>query len=122
MREVPDPDAAADDRRVAAVHVERAQRTDEVTGDHEVVRFVDRDAVRIESVVGRREGPRLHRLQSGVVLDHPSRCRAVRAAHEGDEKAAVLERGELVGDGGLGGLSERMNVGRRGCVTSKKKT
>ena len=33
-REIPHPDAAAAVRRVAPVHVERAQGTDEVAGDH----------------------------------------------------------------------------------------
>ena len=102
LREIPDPDAAADVRRVAAVDVERAQRTDEVAGDHEVVRFVDRDAVRIESV-GREDvtGHACTNASSGVVLDHPPGLRAIRATHERHEKAAVAERGELVGDGCL---------------------
>ena len=73
LREIPDPDAAADVRRVATVHVQRAQRTDEVTGDHQVVRFVDRDAVRIESVLGRLDRPRLHGLQSWSCTRPPVR-------------------------------------------------
>ena len=100
-REIPHPDAAAEVRRVAVVDMERAQRADEVAGDHEVVRFVDRDAVRIESV--RREARRATsaRTPFGVVLDHPPGLRAIPATHERHEKAAVAERGELVGDGCL---------------------
>ena len=95
LREIPDPDAAADVRAAAtAVDMQRVHRADEVAGDHEVVRLVNRDAVRIESVIGRSSRPRLDERRVGVVLDDASWLRAARAAHERDEKAAVAERGE----------------------------
>ena len=58
---------------IALVIMERLQRADEVAGDHQVVRLVDRDAVRIESVRGRRERPRLHEPRASRRTRPPAR-------------------------------------------------
>src|SRR5207247_11377833 len=72
---------------------------DKVTGDHEVVRFVNRDPMRVKSVRGRIDGPGLHDVEAGVVLHHTPWSGAIRATHKRHEKAPVAERGELIGDG-----------------------
>ena len=82
--------------------VERAQRADEVAGDHEVVRFVDREAVRIESV--RREESTGHAFTKCSPASY-STTRPGWAPFAPPmnvtRKPPLLERGELVGDGCL---------------------
>ena len=97
-REIPDPDAAAQVRRVTAVDMERAQRADEVAGDHEVVHFVDRKPCGLNPSAGGVAGHARTKLRPASYSTTRPGCGAVRAAHERHEKAAVAERCELVGD------------------------
>jgi hypothetical protein len=55
----------------------------------------------IESVGRRSERPFLNASQARVIFYHSPGMSPVRTCHEGGEEAAVFERSELVGDGGI---------------------
>src|SRR4029077_4243427 len=80
--------------------MERRNRAYVVTGDHDIVRFVNRDAVRIKRMLCVVGGgwQRLHDVQVCIIFQHTPWMSACRAAHERREKPPGAERGELVGD------------------------
>jgi hypothetical protein len=63
---------------------------------HQIARFVDRNAMRVEPVVHLRRRPRLHEVHVVVVFDRPAASGA---------NSSVIDA--------PGGLSERMNSGWR---------
>jgi hypothetical protein len=102
LREVPNPDTPTPVWHTSA-DMERGNWTYIVTGDHEVMRFVNRDAVRIKRMLCVVGGgwQRLHDVEVYIIFHHTPWMRATRATHKRREKPPSAERGKLVGDGGV---------------------
>src|SRR5262249_54019070 len=71
VRQIPHTDAAAQEDAISTGDVQRMERTDEVTRHHQVMGFVDRNAMRIESITRETERPRLHEVLLRIILDDP---------------------------------------------------
>src|SRR5215475_7418663 len=98
--------------------MERQQGADKITGDHEVMRFVKRNAVRIKSIGRWIDWPRLHKIEPGIILHYTPWMGTVRATHKRREKATGTECGELVGDGGVRRIvsAQELRMARPGDV------
>src|SRR3569833_2223814 len=76
-------------------------RTDIVAGQHDVVSFIDRQAMRVEHVlrVVARAGERPDQSHLRIVFHHRAGRSAGGTTHECYEKPAVLQWSKLIGDG-----------------------
>src|SRR5262249_959755 len=98
LLKVPYADAASQVKRHLWHVVERRGGADEVARHHQVQFRPHREAVRVETF-GRTRGMLGNYAQIAVALYDTAGRLPIRTSHHGDEKAAIGERMELVGDG-----------------------